>query len=122
MRSQGCLLLAFAGTLALALCPGAALAAGPGPDCDGPAPDAQPDTPAWTQREQDNDFCGEQRAHDTSSNPAFSAAVAALPPNGDSGGPPQEDPFRDPALLPGVRLRSPPAAFTAATGHRPPRM
>src|SRR5207253_4397233 len=50
----------------------------------------------------------------------FAAAVASLPPVGDSGGPPEEDPFRDPAMWQDVRFRSQPVAFTDARGQRLP--
>lgn len=105
--------------LVAAVSPGAALGTG-SPDCDGPVPDAQPGTVAYAQREQDNDSCGEQRVSDTAGNPAFAAAVAELSARHPGELPPEEDPFRDPDALQGVRFRSQPISFTAATGQRLP--
>src|SRR4051794_27436058 len=65
-------------------------------DCAGPVGDPAPDTPAWHAREQANDWCGEQRAIDTSTNPAF-GPPSALTFFG-SAGQKLEDPFRDPAM------------------------
>jgi dienelactone hydrolase len=91
-------------------------AAGPGPDCEGPAGDPPPDTPAWHQREQENDYCGEQRFWDTTTNPAYLAAKAAL--EARTGRETLEDPFRDPAQLDGVRFRFRQATFTNRGGQR----
>src|SRR3954447_5668988 len=52
-----------------------ATAATPAPDCQGPPGDPPPDTAAWHQREQANDYCGEQRFWDTSTNPAYQDGV-----------------------------------------------
>src|SRR3954469_21560284 len=73
------------------------------PDCDGPATDPAPGTAAWHQREEDNDYCGEQRARDTAANPAFA-------------NPRFRDPYRDPAKLDGVRFRYQPVSFTNREG------
>src|SRR4051812_7814947 len=116
-RSSMALLAAF---VVSALLPASALGAGPAPDCEGPAPDAAPGSAAYAQREQDNDYCGEQRASDTSSNPAFAAAVARLSPVGNGGSPPEEDPFRDPDQLNGKRFRTQVVSFTDARGQRLP--
>ena len=45
-------------------------------DCTGPAGHPAPDTPAWHAREQANDWCGEQRAYDTQTNPLFATSSA----------------------------------------------
>jgi dienelactone hydrolase len=90
------------------------------PDCDGPAGDPSPNTPQWHQREQENDYCGEQRGQDTSSNPAYLAAKAALDARAGSEIP--EDPFRDPALLNGIRFRSQAVSFTNRSGQKLPGM
>ena len=87
---------------------------------EGPAGDPQPNTPAWHQREQENDYCGEQRFNDTSSNPAYLTAKAQL--DAQSGGDTQEDPFRDPAALNGVRFRYQRVSFTDSAGQRLPGM
>jgi dienelactone hydrolase len=74
------------------------------PDCDGAPTNPAPGTAAWHQREQDNDYCGEQRAYDTAANPAFAA-------------PSFQDPYRDPAELNGVRFRSQAVSFTNSSGQ-----
>src|SRR4051794_26646658 len=86
------------------------------PDCTGPASDPAPGTAAWQAREQDNDYCGEQRFYDTTSNPAFAAAKAAN--DARTGGTLQEDPFRDPSQLAGTRFRYQQIAFTNRAGQR----
>src|SRR4051812_43159653 len=73
------------------------------PDCDGAPPAAEPGTPEWNQREQDNVFCGSQRSADAQSNPAYQAAASQV--QAEHGGPVAEDPFRDPAQLNGTRFR-----------------
>src|SRR5439155_26821836 len=75
------------------------------PDCDGPPGDPPPGSAAWHQREQDNDYCGEQRPEDTSSNPAFAT-------------PSFQDPYRDPAELNGIRFRYQEISFTNKAGQR----
>jgi dienelactone hydrolase len=105
--------------LALLAAPGASLAATP-PDCAGPAGDPQPDTPQWHQREQENDYCGEQRFYDTQSNPAYLAAKAGL--DAEQGTDTPEDPFRDPARLNGVRFRWQKVSFTDSAGQELPGM
>ena len=74
------------------------------PDCDGRPTNPAPGTPAWHQREQDNDYCGEQRAYDTAANPAFAS-------------PSFRDPYRGPAELNGVRFRYQPTSFTTRSGQ-----
>src|SRR3954449_6012901 len=64
-------------------------------DCTGPAGDPAPGTSAWNMREQANDWCGEQRALDTSTNPLFGSSSAAIFLG--SAGQKLEDPYRDPA-------------------------
>src|SRR3954466_5190061 len=64
-------------------------------DCTGPAGDPAPDTPEWHLREQANDYCGEQRAYDTSANPLFGTRSFAT--FAGSAGQKLEDPYRDPA-------------------------
>src|SRR3954452_12465478 len=93
-----------------------ATAATPAPDCQGPPGDPPPDTAAWHQREQANDYCGEQRFWDTSTNPAYQAAKARLVAR--TGRETLEDPFRDPAQLDGVRFRFRQTAFTNSSGQR----
>ena len=99
-----------------------AVAAGSGsaavpPDCTGPAGDAQPDTPQWHQREQENDYCGEQRFYDISGNPAYWAQKAKVDAqSGES----SEDPFRDPALLNGSRFRYQKISFKDSAGQELP--
>jgi dienelactone hydrolase len=98
-RARAALLLAAV----LASCAPAARAAAV-PDCDGPPSNPAPGTPAWHQREQDNDYCGEQRAYDTEANPAFAM-------------PSFQDPYRDPGKLNGVRFRSRAVSFTNRSGQ-----
>jgi dienelactone hydrolase len=105
-----------AAALCLALLAAPAHAAAPGePDCDGPAPDAQPGTPQWEQREADNVFCGEQRSRDTAANPAYAAAATQV--QAQRGEPVAEDPFRDPDALAGRRFRFERVAFTNGDGQ-----
>src|SRR4051812_39277975 len=82
------------------------------PDCTGPASDPAPGSAAWHQREQDNDYCGEQRFYDTSANPLFVAGAAAVAPR-------EEDPFRDPARWNGTRGRYQPIEFLHGALFRP---
>jgi dienelactone hydrolase len=95
------------------LAPAGAAAQGE-PDCDGPPPAAEPGTPEWDQREADNESCGSQRSRDTSNNPAYAAASAAL--QAQHGGPVAEDPFRDPAALNGQRFRWERVSFDGGEG------
>jgi dienelactone hydrolase len=88
-------------------------------DCTGPAGDPAPDTPAWHLREQQNDWCGEQRAYDTWTNPLFGTG-SALTFFG-SAGQKLEDPYRDPATwVAEGRGRYTPISFTASTGQTLP--
>jgi dienelactone hydrolase len=110
--------------IALALL-GLALAAAPAQaadalfDCTGPAGDPAPGTAAWQQREQANDWCGEQRAYDTSANPLFGTG-SALTFFG-SAGQKLEDPYRDPATwVAQGRGRYTPISFTASMGQTLP--
>jgi hypothetical protein len=50
-------------------------------DCVGPAPAADPGTPAWHQREAENAYCATQRNLDTHTNPLYFAAQASRPPS-----------------------------------------
>jgi dienelactone hydrolase len=104
--------------VAVLCCAPARAAAQSGPDCAGPAGDPKPGTPAWHQREQDNDYCGEQRGYDTSSNPAYAAAKARL--YAQKGTEVPEDPFRDPAALNGSRFRYQEVSYTNRAGQRIP--
>jgi hypothetical protein len=88
------------------------------PDCEGPAGDPQPNTPQWHQRENDNDYCGEQRGRDTSSNPAYAAAKAAL--YARYGTEVTEDPFRDPPALTGSRFRYQQVSYVNRAGQTIP--
>ena len=118
-RARGIAAAAFGvQLLLLILCVAPAPAAGP--DCTGPAGDPQPGSAEWYQREQDNDFCGEQRFNDTSTNPAYAAAKAAL--DARKGGEVPEDPFRDPDPLNGVRFRYEPVSFSNSSGQELPGM
>jgi dienelactone hydrolase len=85
------------------------------PDCRGPAGNPAPGTAAWHQREQDNDYCGEQRFYDLSTNPAYLAAKAAL--EARTGTETPEDAFRDPAALNGRRFRFQRISFTNRSGQ-----
>src|SRR3954451_17166702 len=85
-------------------------------DCTGPAGDPAPDTPAWHAREQANDWCGEQRAYDTSTNPLFGTS-SALTFFG-SAGQKLEDPYRDPAKWSQSRGRYTEISFTTSSGER----
>jgi dienelactone hydrolase len=85
-------------------------------DCTGPAGDPAPDTPAWHAREQANDWCGEQRADDTSTNPLFGTS-SALTFFG-SAGQKLEDPYRDPATWAPARGRYDAISFTTSSGER----
>src|SRR3954447_21393626 len=101
---RACMLL-IGCLVVLGLAPGAAAA----PDCVGPPASAEPGTPAWEQREADNESCGSQRSNDTTANPAYSAAAAAA-------GPVAQDPFRDPAALNGHRFRWERVSFDGGSG------
>ena len=102
------------GAVALVLTAAPAHAAGP--DCDGAPAAAEPGTPAWDQREDDNVFCGSQRSADASSNPAYQAAAAQV--QAEHGGPVPEDPFRDPAQLNGKRFRWETVSLPGADGSK----
>src|SRR3954469_24429802 len=104
-------ILLLAATLVLAFCaPAHATLTGPPFDCPGPAADPAPNTPAWHAREQANDWCGEQRAYDTSTNPLFGSASALT--FFRSAGQKLEDPYRDPATWNRTRGRYREIAFT----------
>jgi dienelactone hydrolase len=84
-------------------------------DCTGPAGDPAPDTPAWHAREQANDWCGEQRAYDTQTNPLFGTSSALTFFGG--AGQKLEDPHRDPATWNGTRGRYSEIGFTTSSGE-----
>ena len=105
-----------AASLALLALAGSAPGAHAQADCDGPAPDAEPNTPAWTQREADNVECGNQRSRDTESNPAYATAAAQV--QAEHGGPVHEDPFRDPERLAGKRFRFERVTFPNTDGEQ----
>src|SRR4051794_6126471 len=85
-------------------------------DCTGPAAEPAPGSAAWAQREQENDWCGEQRLYDTSSNPPY--VVANTAQEAEHGGQVHEDAFRDPATWSRERGRYEAIAFTRADGQR----
>jgi dienelactone hydrolase len=111
-------LAAAAAAVVVALAAGVASAA-PAPDaidCVGPPGNPAPGTFAWTAREQREAACGEQRAHDTASNPLF-AAVGAQNLARDGGSVYEGDPFRDPVALNGVRFRYEKVSFPDPDGQ-----
>lgn len=71
-------------------------------DCAGPAPDAEPGTAAWEQREAENAWCATQRELDVHSNPLYQAAQADRPPSRATTA---MDPMREPTLHDGRRFR-----------------
>src|SRR5438874_4244234 len=95
---------------------GAALSSSSPIDCTGPAGDPQPGTAEWAQREQQNDWCGEQRAYDTSANPLYVSANTLQ--EAEHGGQTHEDAFRDPATWNGMRGRYQTISFTTSSGQR----
>jgi dienelactone hydrolase len=116
MRAPAAALVAL---LALALAPAGAAHAAPGePDCTGPAGDPAPGSAAWHQREDDNAYCGEQRAYDLAANPAYAAAKAQLDARAHAEV--LEDPFRDPAPLGGRRFRYEQVSFQSPSGQTLP--
>ncbi len=88
-------------------------------DCAGPAPAAEPGTPAWYQRELDNAYCATQRELDAHSNPLYTAAQANRPANRATTA---MDPMREPTLLAGTRFRFDEFTFTSAEGKSYPAM
>src|SRR4051794_14722432 len=104
--------------LVLAFAASSALAADAPFDCTGPAGDPAPGTPEWHLREQANDWCGEQRAVDTSTNPLFGTSSAIT----FFGGAAQRmmDPYRDPAKWNGSRGRYRTSTFTTTSGQKLP--
>jgi dienelactone hydrolase len=84
-------------------------------DCTGPAGDPAPDTPQWHAREQANDWCGEQRAYDTQTNPLFGTG-SALTFFG-SAGQKLQDPYRDPAEWAKTRGRYSEISFKTSSGE-----
>jgi hypothetical protein len=91
------------------------------PDCVGPAGDPQPGTAAWDQREEDNAYCGEQRADDTASNPLFGSGWAQMEARHD-GEDFRADPFRDPLMLDRSRFRYRQVSVPAPGGGTVPGM
>jgi dienelactone hydrolase len=86
-------------------------------DCEGPAGDPAPGTPAWHVRELREARCGEQRVQDTVSNPLFAAAgVQNVARDGATVY--EGDPFRDPRALTGHRFRYERVGFTDPEGQR----
>ena len=112
MRSLGLSLML---TLLLA---GIAVAQDP-VDCTGPAPAAQPGTPAWHEREAANAFCATQRNVDTHANPLYYAALAGRPPARATTA---SDPMREPTALDGKRFRFDELSITGAAGKAYPAM
>jgi dienelactone hydrolase len=114
---MGVRVAALALVIAAAIAPAAHAALTDAPfDCTGPAGDPAPDTPAWHAREQANDWCGEQRAYDTSTNPLFGSGSALTFFGG--AGQKLEDPYRDPATWSKTRGRYQEISFTASDGTR----
>lgn len=89
------LVLALALALVLALVPASAVVAQEPVDCEGPAPDAEPGTPEWRQRDAANMFCAEQRHLDKAQHPTN------LQPANELGA----DAYREPSRHAGVRFR-----------------
>src|SRR4051794_37269156 len=111
------LAIAIAVVALVAAAPAAAAPSDALSDCTGPAGDPAPNTPAWHAREQANDWCGEQRAMDTSTNPVFGppSAVTFF----GSAGKKLEDPFRDPATWSGAgRGRYQEISFATSSGEQ----
>ena len=88
-------------------------------DCTGPAPVAEPGTPAWHQREAENAYCATQRNLDTHTNPLYFAAQASRPANRATTA---MDPLREPTLHDGKRFRFDELTFTSAEGKAYPAM
>lgn len=65
------------------------------PDCLGPAPEAEPNTPAWFARDADNIACAERRLVDSSANRIEDRSSTT----------PLRDGYRDPAPHTGKRFR-----------------
>lgn len=105
-------LVALAGAcLCLAAGPAAAVAQ----DCVGPAPDAEPGTPAWEQRETANVACGSQRSSDLAANPVYQRALAE---QAASGRPSRlQDPLRAPERHAGTRFRYDELSFSGFEGR-----
>jgi dienelactone hydrolase len=114
---MGIRVAAVAALLAALLCAVAHAAPSDAPfDCTGPAGDPAPDTPQWHAREQANDWCGEQRAYDTSTNPLFGTS-SALTFFG-SAGQKLEDPYRDAVKWNGTRGRYTEISFPTSDGKQ----
>lgn len=96
--SKSCTLVAAA-SLCLGLA-SAPAAFGQTPDCAGPAGDPQPSTPEWDQRDQDNQYCAEERHADHAQHPV----LAPVAPN---------DQYRAPGRHDGVRFRYELVAITS---------
>ena len=101
------------GALALAL-PAESPAQGGGVDCGGAAPDAQPGTPEWDARDQNNTFCATQRHYDQSLHP-----VSPLPASPEMEGVAPlslTDAYREPSRHDDQRFRFDPASITNRDG------
>ena len=81
------------------------------PDCFGPAPDAQPGTAAWKQRESDNASCSQQGQMDAENSPAFAKAVQMMFAD------PQELALRDDNEWDPDPLRYPPLFWEGTRGQ-----
>ncbi len=88
-------------------------------DCTGPAPDAEPGTPAWHEREAQNAWCATQRELDVHSNPLYSAAQANRPQQRATTA---MDPMREPTVLAPERFRFDELTITGASGRAYPAM
>lgn len=84
-------------------------------DCEGPALDAEPNTPEWFARDADNVFCGVQRHLDQDLNPVtplpLSASMFGLAPM------PLTDAYREPVRNDGKRFRFDEATITNRNGE-----
>lgn len=82
----------------------------PALDCLGPAPEAEPGTPAWHARDAANVACAEQRLTDTTMHPLVTTTTRA----------PVYDPYREPHRHAGKRFRSFTTTVTSERGDALP--
>jgi dienelactone hydrolase len=84
-------------------------------DCEGPAPEARPDTPEWSARDRDNMFCAGERHLDQMRHPLsgapFSASMFGLAPASLT------DEYREPSRNDNVRFRFDTATITNRAGE-----
>lgn len=79
-------------------------------DCTAPAPDAEPGTPEWDERDLHNISCAERRLVDAAQHPLIATPITM----------PVSDPYRDPALHDGVRVRHHTTTVTGREGEEIP--